>query len=116
MKVLFGLEYGYALQDIIEASTIEATRLGGDASRSNLHFADVMSQSMNPTKSCDGNGNHDDASRKIYRIGGLRWSLEQGRSVEDYSLFWIGSDNSAFANVVLTFNGCEIGAHRVILI
>jgi len=29
--------------------------------------------------------------------------------MEDYSLFWIGHDNSAFANVVLTFNVCEIG-------
>ncbi|KAI3797917.1 hypothetical protein L1987_33181 [Smallanthus sonchifolius] len=108
VMVLFGLEYGYALQDITEASTIETTSLGGDAFRSKLHFADVMSQSMNPTKTSDINGYCDDASRKTYRIGGLRWSLEQGLSMEDYSLFWIGPDNSAFANVVLTFNGCDI--------
>lgn len=28
--------------------------------------------------------------------------------MEDYLLFWIGADNPAFANVVLTFNNCEI--------
>lgn len=115
MKVLFGLEYGHALQDIIEASTIETTNLCGDASISKLHFADVMSQSMNPTKTSDVNGDCDDASRKTYRIGGLCWSLEQGLSMEDYSLFWIGPNNSAFANVVLTFNGCEIGTFCLIL-
>ncbi|KAF5767925.1 putative diphthamide synthesis DPH1/DPH2 [Helianthus annuus] len=99
--VLFGLEYGHAIHDIIEASTIETTH-------DKLHFADVMSQSMKPTKTSDVNGDCDDASQKTYSIGGLRWSLEQGLSMEDYSLFWIGPDNSAFANVVLTFNDCEI--------
>nr|TKW11614.1 hypothetical protein SEVIR_6G243500v2 [Setaria viridis] len=28
--------------------------------------------------------------------------------MEDYLIFWIGQDNSAFANIVLTFNKCEI--------
>ncbi|KAK9060958.1 hypothetical protein SSX86_019854 [Deinandra increscens subsp. villosa] len=107
VMVLYGLDYGHALQDIIEASTIE-TSLCGDASISKLHFADTMSQSMSPTKISDINGDCDDGSRKTYRIGGLLWSLEQGLSMEDYSLFWIGPDNSAFANVVLTFNSCEI--------
>ncbi|KAJ4848658.1 hypothetical protein Tsubulata_037819 [Turnera subulata] len=41
-------------------------------------------------------------------IGGLTWDLPSGQEVEDYLLFWIGSDNSAFENVVLTFNGCKI--------
>ncbi|GJV70508.1 2-(3-amino-3-carboxypropyl)histidine synthase subunit 2, partial [Tanacetum coccineum] len=50
----------------------------------------------------------DDAVKRKYRIGGLVWNLEEGQSMEDYSLFWIGPDNSAFANVVLTFNGCDI--------
>ncbi|KAI7744071.1 hypothetical protein M8C21_023906 [Ambrosia artemisiifolia] len=108
VMVLFGLEYGHALHDIKEASTTEATSLSGDTSISKLHFADVMSQSMNPTKTSDVNEDCDDASRKTYSIGGLRWSLQQGLSMENYSLFWIGPDNSAFANVVLTFNGCEI--------
>ncbi|XP_076951373.1 uncharacterized protein LOC143624692 [Bidens hawaiensis] len=102
VMVLFGLEYAHVLQDIIESSSTSET------SRSKLHFADVMSQSMNPNETYDVNGDCDDVSRKSYRIGGLIWSLEQGFSMEDYSLFWIGPDNSAFANVVLTFNGCEI--------
>jgi diphthamide biosynthesis protein 2 len=44
-----------------------------------------------------------------HTIGGLSWELPSGQKMEDYLLLWIGSDNSAFANVVLTFNGCEIG-------
>ncbi|CAH8269180.1 unnamed protein product [Arabidopsis lyrata] len=43
-----------------------------------------------------------------YRLGGLTWDLPEGSKIEDYLLFWIGSDSSAFANVVLTFNGCDI--------
>ncbi|KAL8195342.1 hypothetical protein R6Q57_025745 [Mikania cordata] len=108
VMVLYGLEYRHALQDIIEASTIETTSLCRDLSKSKLHFADVMSQSMLPKKSSEINGDCDDASPKTYKIGGLLWGLEQGLSMEDHSLFWIGPDNSAFANVVLTFNGCEI--------
>ncbi|XP_024984091.1 2-(3-amino-3-carboxypropyl)histidine synthase subunit 2 [Cynara cardunculus var. scolymus] len=118
--VLFGLEYGHALQDVIEASMVEKTSLCGHTSRFELHFADVISQAMIPKKSSEtngqsgllssstGNGGCGDAVGKTYRIGGLLWSLEEGCSMEDYSLFWIGPDNSAFANVVLTFNGCEI--------
>lgn len=120
MKVLYGLEYGHALQDIKEASTVETTSLCGDRSRFELHFADIMSQSMIPIKSSEKNGNSCtacgdcvDAVTRTYRIGGLRWSLKEGCSMEDYSLFWIGPDNSAFANVVLTFNGCEIGIYRI---
>lgn len=49
------------------------------------------------------------SSSRNYRLGGLTWDLPEGSKIEDYLLFWIGSDNSAFANVVLTFNGCGIG-------
>lgn len=48
-------------------------------------------------------------SSVTYSIGGLVWKLPEGRKMEDYLLFWIGSNNSAFANIVLTYNGCEIG-------
>ncbi|KAI3746667.1 hypothetical protein L6452_09106 [Arctium lappa] len=118
--VLFGLEYAHALQDVIEASMVQKTSLCGLTSRFELHFADVMSQAMIPKRSSGtngqsgllssstGNGDCGDAVGNTYRIGGLLWSLEEGRSMEDYSLFWIGPDNSAFANVVLTFNSCEI--------
>lgn len=94
VMVLFGLEYGHALQDIKEASK--------SLSKFELHFADAMSQSMIPTKTCETN------ATRSYRLGGLVWSLKEGHNMDDYSLFWIGPDNPAFANVVLTFNTCEI--------
>ncbi|KAH9783253.1 2-(3-amino-3-carboxypropyl)histidine synthase subunit 2 [Citrus sinensis] len=43
-----------------------------------------------------------------HTIGGLVWNIPDRKKMEEHLLFWIGSDNSAFANVVLTFNGCEI--------
>lgn len=61
------------------------------------------------TCGCGDNSSSDGASGAAYSIGGLTWKLLEGQSMEDYSLFWIGHDNSAFANVVLTFNACEIG-------
>lgn len=48
-----------------------------------------------------------------YNLGGLTWNLPREHNIEDYLLFWIGQDNSAFANVVLTFNNCEIGINSI---
>lgn len=45
-----------------------------------------------------------------YCLGGLTWSIAKDHKMEDFLLFWIGQDNSAFANIVLTFNTCEIGS------
>jgi len=81
-----------------------------------VYFADVPSSVMFPSKdikkikglqelACGCNGE----SGTTYSIGGLTWKLPQGQSMDDYLLFWIGLDDSAFANVVLTFNTCEIG-------
>lgn len=81
-----------------------------------VHFADVPSSVMFPSKDIkkinvlqepvsDCNG----ASGTMYSIGGLTWKLPEGQSMDDYLVFWIGHDDSAFANVVLTFNACEIG-------
>lgn len=90
--------------------------------KSEFHFADVPSAFMFPSKDikklnglqeaacdCGHKSSSDGASGTIYNIGGLTWKLPEGQSMEDYSLFWIGHDNSAFANIVLTFNACEIG-------
>lgn len=44
-----------------------------------------------------------------YSIGGLSWILAEGHTIQEYLLYWVGADNAAFANAVLTFNGCEIG-------
>lgn len=48
-----------------------------------------------------------------YNLGGLTWNLPLEHNIEDYLLFWIGQDNSAFANVVLTFNNCKIGINSI---
>lgn len=124
MQVLFGLEYAHALQDIIEASTLESSNLLGSNCSLELHFADVMPSVINPIKDRKTSNGHlglvsnstvSEASGKAagteYKIGGLKWSVKEGLCIDDYSLFWIGPDNSALANVVLTFNGCEIGAY-----
>ena len=108
-----------------------------------LHYADVMCSVMNPSdydktlkgelESSNGytsNGNllkcvnnnnilsPDHCKQNTlpitsYNLGGLAWSLPQEHNIEDYLLFWIGPDNPAFANVVLTFNNCEIGINWI---
>ncbi|KAF8393726.1 hypothetical protein HHK36_019924 [Tetracentron sinense] len=124
--VLFGLEYAHAIQSIKEAMIVESSRLCASKSKLVLHYADVICSVMNPSKEyktsseqlrfvdssneicghCNQTGSTAAGTR--YSIGGLTWNLLEGHRVEDYMLFWIGSDNSAFANAVLTFNGCEI--------
>lgn len=119
--VLFGLEYAYAMQEIKKMTVVESSKLCGSTSRLDIHYADVICSIMNPTRKSETFDEHlesvsiptsDECSGnttgKSYKIGGLSWSVPEGSRIEDYTLFWIGSDNSAFANVVLTFNGCEI--------
>uniref|UniRef100_A0A0A9EKK5 Diphthamide biosynthesis protein 2 n=1 Tax=Arundo donax TaxID=35708 RepID=A0A0A9EKK5_ARUDO len=48
------------------------------------------------------------SSTHKYSLGGLTWDISAEVKMEDYLIFWIGQDNSAFANIVLTFNKCEI--------
>jgi len=108
---------------IKEALVPEALKLSDCTSRLDICCADVMSSASDPStrqissnghvgildslsSSCETSDTKFDAS---YSIGGLTWSLPYSQRIEDYLLFWIGSDDPAFANVVLTFNGCEIG-------
>lgn len=90
--------------------------------KSEVHFADIPSSFMFPSKDiknlnglqepADGltnNGSCNETCGPSYSIGGLTWRLPEGKSMDDFSIFWIGLDNSAFANAVLTFNACEIG-------
>ncbi|XP_042501295.1 2-(3-amino-3-carboxypropyl)histidine synthase subunit 2 isoform X2 [Macadamia integrifolia] len=125
--VLFGLEYAHAIDGIKEALAVESTSLCGSIYKSAIHYADVLCSVMNPTKyhatsntqlqSSDClNANRDcahcdqvdsGAFGTSYTIGGLTWNLPEGHKVEDCMLFWIGSDNAAFANVVLTYNRCD---------
>lgn len=55
------------------------------------------------------NGCTPEENNAPYRIGGLTWSLPVGHRIEDYLLFYVGSDDSAFANISMTYNTCEIG-------
>lgn len=121
MQVLYGLEYAYSVRRIREALP-EALRLSEPESKLEVHFADIMGSVMNPSDvqnsftgllgtvgGCTDHHTFGVASGNTYRMGGLCWTLPDGHRMEDYLLFWIGSDNSAFANVVMTFNGCDIG-------
>ncbi|OVA08785.1 Diphthamide synthesis [Macleaya cordata] len=120
--VLYGLEYAHAIHSIKESST-----LCGPKSNLGLHFADVVCSVINPSENYEtpskelassdstANGVYNDCKQMgsnldgtKYSIGGLTWNLPHGHKMEDYMLFWFGSDNPAFANVVLTFNINEI--------
>ncbi|MED6211609.1 hypothetical protein PIB30_075401 [Stylosanthes scabra] len=113
IMVLYGLEYAHSIQQIRQSLLESSIR--------KVHFADVPSSFMLPSKDstkingvsepandCSNNSTTNGASGTRYSMGGLIWKLLDGQSIDDYLLFWIGIENSAFANVVLTFNGCEI--------
>ncbi|KAE9605385.1 hypothetical protein Lal_00025328 [Lupinus albus] len=120
IMVLFGLEYAHSIQQIRKALLEPSMSCRYDL-KSEVHFADVPTSAIFPSKDinkldgpqelengCSNNASADGASGTRYCVGGLTWKLPEGQSMEDYSLFWIGHDNSAFANIVLTFNACEI--------
>ncbi|KAG8484156.1 hypothetical protein CXB51_022907 [Gossypium anomalum] len=114
-KVLYGLEYAHAISHIKEA-LVEAM----PKTKLELIFADVMCSFINPLEdhrksdelgylgSCSSVKSLGVATGTRCTLGGLIWDLLEGRRMEDYLLLWIGPDNAAFSNVVLTFNGCEI--------
>lgn len=117
-QVLYGLEYAHAISDIEKALVSKESSLSG--SMLEYVYADVSCSAISPSKTCEPENqlafNDTSAINKCfeqtsqnYSIGGLSWRLPQGRRMEDYLVIWIGLDNPAFANVVLTFNNCEIG-------
>ncbi|KAH9608116.1 hypothetical protein KSS87_021790 [Heliosperma pusillum] len=110
--VLFGLEYAYAMHDLKEALEDETSKVSSSASRLQIFYAVALPPAVEPVKgerTPDLQGELGDTEiQKSYSIGGLKWSLSHDQRIEDYLVFWIGSDNSAFANTVLTFNACEI--------
>ncbi|EHA8588737.1 2-(3-amino-3-carboxypropyl)histidine synthase subunit 2 [Cocos nucifera] len=132
--VLYGLEYALPLENL---ETVVAELLRLSVSNSSIHFAKVACSSINPSgdKRTDKkqlyshNGvsdneevhKYEDGNTSLisvncntlepctkYSLGGLIWTMPVGHKMEDYLLFWIGSENPAFTNVVLTFNNCEI--------
>uniref|UniRef100_A0A0R0HCD5 2-(3-amino-3-carboxypropyl)histidine synthase subunit 2 n=1 Tax=Glycine max TaxID=3847 RepID=A0A0R0HCD5_SOYBN len=95
IMVLFGLEYAHSMRQIKEALLESSMSCRYDP-------MPEVNGLQEPVSDCNG------ASGTVYSIGGLAWKLPEGQSMDDYLLFWIGHDDSAFANVVLTFNACEI--------
>ncbi|CAM8920502.1 unnamed protein product [Rhodiola kirilowii] len=102
--VLYSLEYAYAMHSLRKQVNESIQAL----------FAQVMCSFIIPKSSSnqvlfDGKKEveeeEDCGSR--YSLGGLVWTLPRGQTMEDYLLFWIGSDSPAFANAVMTFNGCQ---------
>ncbi|PIA34160.1 hypothetical protein AQUCO_03800022v1 [Aquilegia coerulea] len=107
--VLYGLEYAHAIHQIKESVGIPSTLCG---SHSNLvpRYADVIRSVIIPSednKTCIGQMGSN-VTENRYSIGGLTWALPEGLCMEDYMIFWIGSDNAAFVNVALTFNSSDI--------
>ena len=113
------------MPDIKEALNVEAVRFHDSNSGFQIHFANVTNSVITPSTSMKlenrhlmlngDQDNNEDSSQKTdtkFRLGGLGWSLPEGHRMEDYLLFWIGLDNSAFTNFILTFNSCEIGKCR----
>ncbi|KNA10887.1 hypothetical protein SOVF_140160, partial [Spinacia oleracea] len=120
--VLLGLEYTYAMHDLKEALADEALKLSTSSSKLDISCASVLSPAVAPPEEKTASNGQVEAVNNLsgcpeagdaevytsYNIGGLTWRLPHGQQIEDYLVFWIGPDNSAFANVVLTFNACEI--------
>ncbi|KAG7635015.1 Diphthamide synthesis DHP2 [Arabidopsis suecica] len=112
IMILYGLEYAHVIPQIRE-------ELGLSKTDSQLSVANVLCSFISPSKDpresmehprpySESDSSDSLSSSRSYRLGGLTWDLPEGSKIEDYLLFWIGSDSSAFANVVLTFNGCDI--------
>lgn len=125
MQVLYGLEYLHAMKNLNE-SLAAALKSSGSGPSSEVVFADVVCSIMDPLNSsknsndlsemaggCLSSDSSVTGTSTKYSIGGLTWNLPDGHRMEDYLLFWIGTDNSAFSNVVLTFSSCEIGRWNI---
>lgn len=135
IMVLYGLECAHALEDL-KAKVSELLILGQSNPSLKVVYAEVVGLVIDPyvdsTKEIDqvtsqsnsisdAGFNVNEDERKMnkssnrnktesgtgYRLGGLTWNVPD-RKIEDYLLFWIGPDNAAFNNVMLTFNNCEI--------
>ncbi|XP_021675876.2 uncharacterized protein LOC110661527 isoform X2 [Hevea brasiliensis] len=118
--VVYGLEYVHAIPHVRE-ELVALSSMQSGPKHQDIHFADVVCSVINPSDDqknpvglprpvgdYSASVEVEAAAGSSYRIGGLIWELPNGHRMEDYLLVWVGSSNSAFANVVLTFNGCEI--------
>ncbi|CAL9063777.1 uncharacterized protein LOC103986835 isoform X1 [Musa acuminata AAA Group] len=134
--VLYGLEYSHALMHL-KTVVADSLVLSHSNWGPMVKYSDVIGSVINPSQDCTTekdqirslNGSITNAGftsgrdeKKIlkfgngrrmengtcFELGGLTWSIPSDHKIEDYLLFWIGPENSAFTNVVLTFNNCEI--------
>lgn len=115
-QVFFGLEYAHAIPAVKEALAAYISSLNGE-----FLFADAMCSIISPSEASGPQNQFGLSYNQVagecfckgtgldYTMGGLSWRLPEGRKMEDYLLFWIGLDNSAFTNVLLSFNNCETG-------
>lgn len=128
---MYGLEYAHALVDLKEVT--ESLLLSHSIPIFKINYAEVVGSVLNPSGDCTTDNNQvglqcdsttdakftDDGDEQYgngrrmesasYGLGGLIWNIPSPHKIEDYLLFWIGQDNTAFTNVILTFNNCEIG-------
>lgn len=112
--VLFGLEYAHAMPEVKDALAAYISNLNGE-----FLFADARCSSISPSEASGPQNQFGSSHNQVddecfskgtvldYNMGGLSWRLPEGQKMEDYLLFWIGLDNPAFTNVLLTFNSCE---------
>ncbi|KAG9451874.1 hypothetical protein H6P81_004778 [Aristolochia fimbriata] len=137
IMVLYGLEYAYAVQSIKEAvaeresclrdmnigihfadfrSTIMKPLKSNGSTDTQHDPCDTPSPCVDLLNFVDSGSTPNYSNYKIncstsgttHTLGGLVWYVPEGAKMEDYLLFWIGSDNAAFANVVVTYNNSEI--------
>lgn len=132
--VLYGLEYAYALDDLRQ-TFMESCK--SNSGNHEVQYAEVLCSVMSPSSSTteenkipqssgpsrngdisrnsesatflnNRNGMECSSSTQKYSLAGMTWNISVEEKMEDYFIFWIGQDSSAFANIVLTFNKCEI--------
>ncbi|XP_010249074.1 PREDICTED: diphthamide biosynthesis protein 2 [Nelumbo nucifera] len=126
--VLFGLEYAHAIHHIKEIMEVESSRLCGSKENKALCYAEVICSIMDPEErfktpgrqlgsfdSYTANGDCANSGQmnstgcgNKYTLGGLTWKLPEGHKMDDYMIFWIGSDNPTFVNALLMYNNCHI--------
>ncbi|KAJ3671511.1 hypothetical protein LUZ60_007590 [Juncus effusus] len=111
--VLYGLEYAHAMENLKETLKSINSDLKINFAQVNHSFIepsqnDPSKEEDNDTETFENNLCEKEGPDCKFCLGGLSWKIPINNKMEDYLIFWIGRDNSAFSNVVLTFNNCEI--------
>lgn len=134
--MLFGLEYAHAMPILKRTLAAQEASQGGE--RREILFAECVNretQPLNPQTPASSHGNLskdlDEAStagpsetkkadsaagetigvdngRPGHKLGGLRWSLPDGRDMDNCQIIWIGEEGPALTNIMLTYNSCSV--------